>query len=47
MIQIIIATTIAILSGHDGEEHYTHQNDITIITEGDDDSYSYGIHVLT
>jgi hypothetical protein len=33
MIQIIIATTIAILRGHDGDEHNTHQNDITIITK--------------
>jgi hypothetical protein len=32
MIQIIIAMTIAILRGHDGDEHNTHQNDITIIT---------------
>jgi hypothetical protein len=32
MIQIIIAMIIAILRGHDGDEHNTHQNDITIIT---------------
>jgi hypothetical protein len=32
MIQIIIAMTIAVLRGHDGEEHNTHQNDIAIIT---------------
>jgi hypothetical protein len=25
--------TIAILGGHDGDEHNTHQNDITIITK--------------
>jgi hypothetical protein len=25
--------TIAILRGHDGDEHNTHQNDITIITK--------------
>jgi hypothetical protein len=47
MIQIIVAMTIVILRGHDGDEHNTHQNDITIITKSDDDSYSYGIHVLT
>jgi hypothetical protein len=35
MIQIIIATTIAILRGHDGDEHNTHQNDITIIKNDD------------
>jgi hypothetical protein len=46
MIQIIVAMTIAILRGHDGDEHNTHQNDITIITKGDDDSYSYDIHIL-
>jgi hypothetical protein len=46
MIQIIIATTIAILRGHDGDEHNTHQNDITIIIKNDDNSYSYGIHTL-
>jgi hypothetical protein len=46
MIQLIIATTIAILRGHDGDEYNTHQNDITIITKNDDDSYSYGIHIL-
>jgi hypothetical protein len=46
MIQIIVAMTIAILRGHDGDEHNTHQNDITIITKNDDDSYSYGIHIL-
>jgi hypothetical protein len=33
MIQIIVATTITILRGHDGDEHNTHQNDITIITK--------------
>jgi hypothetical protein len=33
MIQMIIAMTIAILRGHDGDEHNTHQNDITIITK--------------
>jgi hypothetical protein len=33
MIQIIIAMTIAILRGHDGDEYNTHQNDITIITK--------------
>jgi hypothetical protein len=33
MIQIIIAMTIAILMGHDGDEHNTHHNDITIITK--------------
>jgi hypothetical protein len=33
MIQIIITTIIAILRGHDGDEHNTHQNDITIITK--------------
>jgi hypothetical protein len=33
MIQIIVAMTIAILRGHDGDEHNTHQNDITIITK--------------
>jgi hypothetical protein len=33
MIQIIIAMTIAILRGHDANEHNTHQNDITIITK--------------
>jgi hypothetical protein len=27
--------TIAILRGHDGDEHNTHQNDITIITKSD------------
>jgi hypothetical protein len=31
MIQIIVAMTIVILRGHDGDEHNTHQNDITII----------------
>jgi hypothetical protein len=46
MIQIIIVMTIPILRGHDGDERNTHQNDITIITKGDDDSYSYGIHIL-
>jgi hypothetical protein len=30
---MIIAMTIAILRGHDGDEHNTHQNDITIITK--------------
>jgi hypothetical protein len=25
--------TIAIIEGHDGDEHNTHQNDITIITK--------------
>jgi hypothetical protein len=30
MIQIIVATTIAILRGHHDDEHNTHQNDITI-----------------
>jgi uncharacterized membrane protein YkvI len=33
MIQVIVAMTIAILRGHDGDEHNTHQNDITIITK--------------
>jgi hypothetical protein len=33
MIQIIVAMTIAILMGHDGDEHNTHHNDITIITK--------------
>jgi hypothetical protein len=33
MIQIIVAMTIAILRGHDGDEHNTHQNDITVITK--------------
>ena len=33
MIQIIVAMTIAILRSHDGDEHNTHQNDITIITK--------------
>jgi hypothetical protein len=28
---MIIAMTIAILMCHDGDEHNTHQNDITII----------------
>jgi uncharacterized membrane protein len=30
---MIVAMTIAILRGHDGNEHNTHQNDITIITK--------------
>jgi hypothetical protein len=47
MIQMIVAMTIAILRWHDGVEHNTHQNDTTIITKkNDDDSYSYGIHIL-
>jgi hypothetical protein len=46
MIQIIVAMTITILRGHDGDEHNIHQNVITIITKSDDDSYSYGIHIL-
>jgi hypothetical protein len=46
MIQIIVAMTIAILRGHDGDEHNTHQNNITIIKKSDDDFYSYGIHIL-
>jgi hypothetical protein len=46
MIQIIVTMTITILRGHDGDEHNTHQNDITIITKSDNDSYSYGIHIL-
>jgi hypothetical protein len=33
MIQIIVTMTIIILRGHDGDEHNTHQNDITIITK--------------
>jgi hypothetical protein len=33
MIQLIVAMTITILRGHDGDEHNTHQNDITIITK--------------
>jgi hypothetical protein len=33
MIQMIVAMIIAILVGHDGDEHNTHQNDITIITK--------------
>jgi hypothetical protein len=33
MIQIIIAMTITIFRGHDGDEYNTHQNDITIITK--------------
>jgi hypothetical protein len=33
MIQIIVAMTITILRGHDGDEHNTHQNDIIIITK--------------
>jgi hypothetical protein len=32
MIQIIIAMTIAIFRGHDGDEHNTHQNDIASMT---------------
>jgi hypothetical protein len=32
MVQMIIAMTIALV-GHDGDEHNTHQNNITIITK--------------
>jgi hypothetical protein len=37
--------TIAILRGHDGDEHNTHQN--VNHHKSNDDSYSYGIHILT